>query len=95
MSKLKQWIRNWLKDDNSQELACVETETIRAADGLHCYQKKTVTFTINKAVGGAIVQSRIYERFKDEEKVTLYIIKEEEEFTEAFSQIVSLEYLKI
>ena len=95
MSKLKQWIRNWLKDD-SPELACVETETIRAADGLHCLnQKKTVTFTINKAVGGAIVQSRIYERFKDEEKVTLYIIKEEEEFTEAFSQIVSLEYLKI
>jgi hypothetical protein len=90
MRVLKRWIRNWL---NNYEDAIGPVSVCHDQD-IHTNTKK-ITFTLNRAIGGAVIQSRIYDRTLDEDKTTLYIINDEQEFTEAFAQIVSLEYLKI
>lgn len=94
MRVLKRWIRNWLnnyEDDKEQAIGLVSG---CHDQDIHTNTKK-ITFTLNRAIGGAVIQSRIYDRTLDEDKTTLYIINDEQEFTEAFAQIVSLEYLKI
>jgi len=90
MRVLKRWIRNWL---NNYEESIGPVSVCHDQD-IHTNTKK-ITFTLNRAIGGAVIQSRIYDRTLDEDKTTLYIINDEQEFTEAFAQIVSLEYLKI
>jgi hypothetical protein len=88
MRVLKRWIRNWLNNYEDVPVSVCHDQDI------HTNTKK-ITFTLNRAIGGAVIQSRIYDRTLDEDKTTLYIINDEQEFTEAFAQIVSLEYLKI
>jgi hypothetical protein len=90
MRVLKRWIRNWLNNYEDS----IERVSVCHDQDIHTNTKK-ITFTLNRAIGGAVIQSRIYDRTLDEDKTTLYIINDEQEFTEAFAQIVSLEYLKI
>jgi hypothetical protein len=95
MRALKRWIRNWLNTDDLQ-YETVKESPLHQADGhIDTYQNKSITFTLNRAIGGAVIQSRIYNRTTDDNQVTLYIINDDQEFNEAFSQIVSLEYMKI
>jgi hypothetical protein len=54
-----------------------------------------VNFTLHRAVGGCVVQARVYDRLKDTENTTLYVIEEDKEFTTEFAAIVSMEYLKV
>jgi hypothetical protein len=95
MRALKRWIRNWL-DNDGPPYAIAQESPLHQADGhIDTYQNKSITFTLNRAIGGAVIQSRIYNRTTDDNQVTLYIINDDQEFNEAFSQIVSLEYMKI
>jgi hypothetical protein len=53
-----------------------------------------INFKVQAVAGGTIVESRWYDYKKDEQRVKLHIITEEENLAEAIGKIVTMELLK-
>jgi hypothetical protein len=98
MSKLRKWVVNWLTQETGAENRLSKASIAVPSpydDSGHIHQKRAVNFTLHRAVGGCVVQARVYDRLKDTENTTLYVIEEDKEFTTEFAAIVSMEYLKV
>lgn len=95
MKWLKTKLRKWLIDDGSNQVEYAVSGNkisigIRdepSIDGLR--------FVVMRATGGIILQSRTYDRRKDDERNTTYIITDDEPVAERVGQIVSMEILKL
>jgi hypothetical protein len=85
----KQRIRNWLMEDNddlnyiSQD--CVETAQLES-DGMR--------LQVYKASGGYVVETRSYDRRKDQNNNTIHVITDEEDLGERIGKIIMMEALK-
>jgi hypothetical protein len=53
-----------------------------------------ITFKVYGANGGKIVEAARYDDKHDQERIKLYIIEENADFTESLSRIVTMEYLR-
>ena len=53
-----------------------------------------INFAVFPANGGSIVQVYHYDRKKDEEIRTLYVVHDDEEFDQHLAQIISMERLR-
>jgi hypothetical protein len=53
-----------------------------------------ITFKVYGANGGKIIEASRYDDKSDNERIKLYIIEENADFTESLSRIVTMEYLR-
>jgi uncharacterized protein YegP (UPF0339 family) len=89
MKWLKNKLRNWV---NSDEVAiATASNKIRVSDEPDV---DGLRFTIMRANGGIILQSRRYDHRTDRNEASTYIITDEEPYAERIGQIVSMEILK-
>lgn len=90
MNWLRRTIRNWL---NQEEPVMAQRETIVAArdtprqDGLN--------FCLYRAVGGHVLETRIYNNKTDRHEGTLYMIHDDEDFAKQVAQAIMLEQMKL
>lgn len=91
MRWLKNKLRNWVNSDDGRMPIAVTSNKIRASDEPDV---DGLRFTVMKANGGVILQSRKYDRRRDESDCSTYIITDDEPFAERIGQIVSMEILK-
>jgi hypothetical protein len=88
MNWLRRAIRNWLQQEEP-----VQLETVVAAresprqDGLN--------FFLYRAVGGHVLESRIYNSKTDRSEGTLYMIHEDQDFATQVAQSIMLEQMKL
>jgi len=90
MRWLKTKLRNWINSDD-YPVAITSGNKIRVSDEPDV---DGLRFTIMKANGGVILQSRRYDRRRDESDCSTYIITDDEPYAERIGQIVSMEILK-
>ncbi len=55
---------------------------------------KGLRFTLYKSVGGHILETHVYDNRTDENRNTLYMIKEEDDFAKQVAQAIMLESMK-
>ena len=86
---LKQRFRNWLNDDNDEadyvSQDCVETAQLES-DGLR--------LQVYKASGGFVVETRSYDRRKDQNNNSMHVITDEQDLGAALGKIVMIEALR-
>jgi hypothetical protein len=88
MRWLKRKIRNWLQQEES-----VVLEKITASrDSIN---QQGMNFSLYKAVGGHILESRTYNSKTDRHEGTLYMIHEDEDFAKQVAQAIMLEQIKL
>jgi hypothetical protein len=91
MRWLKNKLRNWINSDDYPVAITNSSSKIRVSDEPDV---DGMRFTIMKANGGIILQSRKYDRRRDESDCSTYIITDDEPYAERIGQIVSMEILK-
>lgn len=85
---LKQRIRNWLnKDDHDEDCAPQTIEADR-------FSSNGMRMQIYKAGGGYVVETRSYDKRKDENFNTMHIITDEQDLGDALGKIVMMEALQ-
>jgi hypothetical protein len=86
---IKQRLRNWLLDSDIDDAECypvsIEHDTLQS-DGMK--------LQIYKAAGGFVVETRKYDRRKDENINTMHVITDEQDLGECLGKIVMLEALR-
>ena len=85
---LKQRIRNWLNNDDYNEVVRSDDETI------HLSRASSVRFEIHQAAGGRVVQTRRYDERKDQNFENLYIITPDQDFGREIDKIITMEALR-
>ena len=84
----KQRFRNWLNsdiDDDHYASIPVETSSLNS-EGMR--------FNLYKASGGFVVEIRTYDRRKDENINTMYIITEDQNLGDQMGKIITMESLR-
>ena len=84
----KQRIRNWLNNDDSNEVFQQDEQTI------HLSRASSVRFEIHQATGGRVVQTRRYDERKDQNFENLYIITPDQDFGREIDKIITMEALR-
>jgi hypothetical protein len=91
MSWIKRKLRNWLLDDDRadapQLVASRDVEAVSDSEPI-------LNFRVFSAVGGRVVEFRQYDRQKDRNHTTTYIITNEQDFGERIAKIATMESLK-
>ena len=87
---LRQRIRNWIlkEDDEPHELGY---EPIREVP---CVESEGMRFTVFKASGGFVIETRTYDRRKDESINSMYVINDEKDLGQELGKIITMESLK-
>jgi hypothetical protein len=89
-SRLLKW--GWDYERNQIEISPIaKASRISVSDGPDI---EGMRFTLMRATGGIILQTRIYDNKRDRHDGTTYIITDEEPLAERIGQIVSMEILK-
>lgn len=86
---IKRLIRNWLFEEQtiaSCKSPNVSSESLVEHDATHLY--------IFPAIGGKIIEFRRYDHVKDKQHTSRYIIKDDDEFSDKLSKIITMENLK-
>ena len=86
---LKQRLRRWLLDDeadyDSVPLAIRETVSL---------DSEGMRFTVFKASGGFVIETRTYDRRKDENFNKMYVITETQDLGQELGKIITMESLR-
>ena len=90
MKWLKRKIILWLQDD---ELELVES-TGRPVRERDIVKQNGLSFTLYKAVGGHVLETRVYNSRTDNHEGTLYMIHDDEDFSKQVAQAIMLESMK-
>ena len=91
MSKFKQWLRNWLNNDDYAENMAVNDVVSKGTD---IDSEMALRFEVIPARGGVIVTVRHYDRQKDRFNHTNHVIHDDENIAEHIGQLVSMELLR-
>lgn len=98
MNALKRWIRNWLRED-----VCEKEASIYPSNALSGRPNRPVThdstngvinFRVHPARGGRVIEANHYNTTTDRESTSLYVIHDDEDFTEALGRIVTMESMR-
>lgn len=82
----------WIWDYNQDYSKVAVAGTIREGNEADI---EGMRFTVMPARGGTIIQMRVYDRKRDENNNTTYVIPEGEDIAQEVGRIVSLEMLKV
>jgi hypothetical protein len=90
MNWLRRKLRHWLNEEDIQlaKASAVERDRDRPS-------QNGMNFFLYKAVGGHILESRIYNRRTDSNEGTLYMIHEDDDFAKQVAQAIMLEQMKL
>ena len=88
MNWLRRAVRNWLMQEEPAMLreTVVSSRDAPRQDGLN--------FSLYRAVGGHVLECRIYNAKTDRHDGTLYMIHEGEDFAKQVAQAIMLEHMK-
>ncbi len=89
MRWLKRKLRNWLQDDDEGILV-----TSKVAADRDSPAQSGLSFTLYNAVGGHILETRVYNSRTDRNEGTLYMIHDDEDFAKQVAQAIMLESMK-
>lgn len=89
MNWLRRAIRNWLQQEEPVQLreTVVSSRDTPRQDGLN--------FCLYRAVGGHVLETRIYNNKTDRNEGTLYMIYEDQDFAKQVAQAIMLEQMKL
>lgn len=89
MNWLRRAIRNWLQQEEPVQLreTVVSSRDTPRQDGLN--------FCLYQAVGGHVLETRIYNNKTDRHEGTLYMIYEDQDFAKQVAQAIMLEQMKL
>lgn len=87
---LKQRFKNWLLNDDDDELY-VNHSIVRESHGL---DSEGMRFTVFKASGGFVIETRTYDRRKDENFNAMYVITENQDLGAELGKIITMESLR-
>ena len=88
MNWVRRIIRNWLQQEEPIKLETV----IAARDNIN---QQGMNFSLYRAVGGHILESRIYNSKTDRHEGTLYMIHEDQDFAKQVAQAIMVEQMKL
>ena len=88
MNWIRRIIRNWLQQEEPIKLETV----IAARDSIN---QQGMNFSLYRAVGGHILESRTYNSKTDRHEGTLYMIHEDQDFAKQVAQAIMLEQMKL
>jgi len=88
MNWLRRAVRNWLNQEEP-----VQLETVIAAR--ESPRQEGLNFFLYRAVGGHVLESRIYNNKTDRSEGTLYMIHEDQDFATQVAQSIMLEQMKL
>lgn len=91
MKWLKRKLLNWLASDENQ-YGIVKETIVSSREGP---QQNGMNFCLYKAVGGHILESKVYNHKIDRNEGTLYMIHEDEDFAKQVAQAIMLEQMKL
>ena len=85
---LRQRIRNWLmRDDDEADVP----QLVTASEGL---SSEGMRLQIYKASGGYVVETRSYDRRKDQNFTTMHVIRDDQDLGEELGKIIMMEALQ-
>ena len=97
MNWLKRKIRDWVLDaneDDSMKLSRGHAIAVRDMESTCSDSDPILNFRVFSAVGGKVVEFRRYDRQRDRNDTTTYIITNDQDFGERISKIATMENLK-
>ena len=86
---LKQKLRNWLMDDTDDDYPCSIS-----VDESPSIDSNGFRLQVYKANGGVVVETRTYDRRKDENYNSLYVITEDKDLGAEIGKIITMENLR-
>jgi hypothetical protein len=92
----KKCLEAWNSEDSTPELKENKVRrgiAIRETSGEQL-SAKGLRFTLYKSVGGHILETHVYDNRLDENRNTLYMINEEDDFAKQVAQAIMLESMK-
>lgn len=87
---LRQRLRNWLMEDDEEDYDSVPI-AIHEAPSL---DSEGMRFTVFKASGGFVIETRTYDRRKDENNNKIYVITENQDLGQELGKIITMESLR-
>ena len=85
---LKQKIRNWLMEDDDDIYASQSIMEVPSLDS------EGMRFTVFKASGGFVIETRTYDRRKDESNNKIYVVTENQDLGQELGKIITMETLR-
>jgi hypothetical protein len=86
---IKQRLRNWLMNDND-ELNYISQDVVESAQ----LESDGMRLQVYKASGGYVVETRSYDRRKDQNNNSMHVITDEEDLGDRIGKIIMMEALK-
>ena len=86
----KQRLRDWLNDDAEQKVC----QDIYVDDSPSIDSDKGIRFSVYKASGGTIIETRFYDRQKDRQMNSLHVITDDQDIGKEIGKIITMETLK-
>jgi len=90
MNWLRRKLRHWLNEEDIKLAKASVGDRDRDRPS-----QNGMNFCLYKAVGGHILESRIYNRKTDNNEGTLYMIHEDDDFAKQVAQALMLEQMKL
>jgi hypothetical protein len=87
---LKQKIRNWLMDDPDDNYSV----SIDIDESSPSIDSNGFKLQVYKANGGVVVETKTYDRRKDENRNSLYVITEDKDLGAEIGKIITMENLR-
>lgn len=98
MNWLKRKLYNWIvsdgADDNYSKMSNSRAIVSRDVESTCSDSDPILNFRVFSAVGGKVVEFRRYDRQRDRNDTTTYIITTDQDFGERISKIATMENLK-
>jgi hypothetical protein len=88
----KQWVRNWLNSGN--QLDTLRGNEVVCETRLSSPSKEGLNFTLYAAVGGHVLETRVYDSRTDRHIGSLYMIQEDSDFADQVAKAITCEMLK-
>jgi hypothetical protein len=86
---LKQKLRRWLMDEEDYDLS-----SVNHIHEHHGFESEGMRFTVHKANGGFVIETRTFDRRKDESYNTIYVITEDKDLGVELGKIITMESMR-
>jgi hypothetical protein len=94
MNIIKKIICRWVREDWNSHSDRAE-RPVQAEPELRDYNHDNrINFSIYNASGGKVIEASRYDTIKDRRRNNLYVIHENEDFTESLGKIITMESLR-
>jgi len=92
--RFRQWLRNWLVNFDQDSIRAEKGRTLSVRESDDPDNEKSLQFRVWFANGGKVVQTNRYDRHKDRNFTSMYVITEEQDFGREIDKIVTMDSLR-